>query len=61
MYYIINKYFFYLFIKVIKGYKTEREVFKDFVKNWNKGSADREITFDEFYEYYMVNLFYINK
>jgi len=27
--------------QVIKGYKTEREVFKDFVNNWDKANPDR--------------------
>ena len=30
---------------VLKGYKTERQVFQDFVSHWNKANPDRVISF----------------
>ncbi|CAD8178022.1 unnamed protein product [Paramecium octaurelia] len=37
---------------VLKGYKTERQVFQDFVSHWNKTNPDRVIPFQEFGEFY---------
>ena len=39
--------------EVIKGYKTEKEIFFEFVKMWDKDD-DGVITKEEFYEYFKV-------
>ncbi len=40
--------------QVIKGYKTEKEIFMEFVGMWDQ-NGDAIITLDEFNEYYKVS------
>ena len=40
--------------EVIKGYKTEKEIFMQFVGMWDQ-NGDAIITLDEFNEYYKVS------
>lgn len=37
---------------VVKGYKTEKEIFREFVGNWDKVDPDGIISFEEFTDYY---------
>lgn len=38
--------------EVLKGYKTERQVFQEFVGHWDKANPKKIIQFEEFLEFY---------
>ncbi len=43
--------------QVKKGYKIDKEVFREFVDNWDVKDPNYEISYDEFVDYYKVFIF----